>query len=179
MQEDWLGGGYDSNNEPDTNFVEQGDMESDKYLEMLNKEYGVSSFSNYTQDERIESTRLKEGDPLGLQHAGDFGLPTYDIGEVVSVVFSAAIILTAVLSVLMITKGGFSLMISSGDDDHKSAMVTIRNAIVGLFIAMIAYATLSYAGAFLGYNLTEYVSYTKVMEVIEAWSSTMQESNLR
>ena len=73
------------------------------------------------------------------------------IGQLVSGLVSAAIIVAALIALLFLILGGISWITSGGDKQKtESAQKTITNAVIGLVITVVAFAIWTVIKDFLG-----------------------------
>lgn len=81
---------------------------------------------------------------------GGTGAPT-DIGAVIKSIINLLLFILGAVSVIMIVIGGFKYVVSNGDSSQtKSAKDTILYAVIGLIVALLAYAIVNFVlGAFL------------------------------
>lgn len=69
------------------------------------------------------------------------GLPDDELGAVLANIINGVLGLIAAVSVLYIIYGGARYLISSGDDNKvEAAKSTLKDAVLGLFFALLAYA---------------------------------------
>lgn len=79
----------------------------------------------------------REGGTIAMPDQGSLGNL---IGNTVSII----ILIFALLAVIFVVKGGISLILSLGNEDKRKAAVrTIFYALVGLVVAILAYAIVS------------------------------------
>ena len=85
---------------------------------------------------------------------------------IANLAIALSLVVGTILSVVYIIKGGFSFVVSAGDDEKiKAAVHTIRYAIVGLIVIFLALLIIKILGAFFGFNFLSYLSYEKVHEM--------------
>jgi uncharacterized membrane protein len=97
----------------------------------------------------------------------------YDVVEVINRGLAYAIILAGFLSVIFIFIGGISFILSGGQDDKiKSAVGTIRYAIIGLIVTVLAVFVVDAVGKALGLNVIKYINFGDVLQFVTSIGST-------
>lgn len=101
----------------------------------------------------------------------------YDILEIINRGIAYAIIVAGFLSVIFIFVGGISFILSGGQEEKiKSAVSTIRYAIVGLIVTILATVIIGTVGKALGLNIIEYIQFGQVIETIKSITSSSGDS---
>ena len=78
-----------------------------------------------------------------------------------------AIMIAGFLSVVFIFVGGISFILSGGQDDKiKSAVGTIRYAIIGLIVTILSVVIINTVGRAIGINVIQYINFKDVIEII-------------
>ncbi|MFA5829794.1 MAG: hypothetical protein WC843_04860 [Candidatus Gracilibacteria bacterium] len=96
----------------------------------------------------------------------------YDIVEIVNRGLAYAIILAGLLSVVFIFIGGISFILSGGAEDKiKQAVGTIRYAIIGLVITVLAVVIVQIVGRFLGLDIIKYINFNDIISNITTITS--------
>ena len=91
----------------------------------------------------------------------------YDIVEIVNRGIAYAIIFAGFLSVVFIFVGGFSFILSGGQEDKiKHAVSTIRYAIIGLVITIFAVIIVGTVGKVLGIDINKYLNFSDIVNII-------------
>ncbi len=91
----------------------------------------------------------------------------YEIIELVNRGIAYAIIAAAFLSVIFIFYGGISFILSGGQEDKiKSAVSTIRYAIVGLIVTILATVIVGTVGKLMGLNILEYINFRDIIDIV-------------
>jgi len=86
-----------------------------------------------------------------------------------------AIIVAGFLSVVFIFVGGISFILSGGQEDKiKQAVSTIRYAIIGLIITVLAVVIVNAIGRILGLNTIEYINFAEIMDLIQQISDDIR-----
>lgn len=86
-----------------------------------------------------------------------------------------AIIVAGFLSVVFIFIGGISFILSGGQEEKiKQAVSTIRYAIIGLIVTILAVVAVNILGKVIGVNTTEYISFAKIVELIQDISQSVK-----
>lgn len=76
------------------------------------------------------------------------------------------------LSLVFILVGGFKFILSGGDETKtKEAMDTIRYALIGLAVTMIAFTVVSVVSRFFGFDLIGYIDFETVFEIVNSWTA--------
>lgn len=88
-----------------------------------------------------------------------------------------AIIVAGFLSVVFIFIGGISFILSGGHEEKiKQAVSTIRYAIIGLIITILAVIIVNAVGQIIGINTTEYISFAEIVRIIQEISKSIKGS---
>ena len=91
----------------------------------------------------------------------------YDVLEILNKGLAYAIIIAGLLSVIFIFIGGISFILSGGKDDKvKEAVSTIRYAIIGLIITVLAIVIVSTVGRALGLDIIRYINFSEIVETV-------------
>ncbi len=97
---------------------------------------------------------------------------SYDILEIINRGFAYAIIIAGFLSIIFIFVGGISFILSGGAEDKiKSAVSTIRYAIIGLIITILAVVIVGTVGKAMGLDIIKYIDFGQVIETIKSVTS--------
>lgn len=94
--------------------------------------------------------------------------------------FAVALLLVSstVLAIFYVTKGGFSFIMSSGDDEKiKAAVHTIRYSIVGLVVIFLSILIIKIIGAVFGFNLLSYLSFEKIQAMVNVIIERIKDSD--
>lgn len=92
---------------------------------------------------------------------------SYQAVEIINRAIAYAIIVAGFLSVVFIFFGGISFILSGGQEDKiKQAVSTIRYAIIGLVVTMLAVVIVGFVGKALGLNVVEYISLSQIFDLI-------------
>lgn len=79
-----------------------------------------------------------------------------------------AIIVAGFLSVVFIFIGGISFILSGGQEEKiKQAVSTIRYAIIGLIVTILAVIIVNALGKIIGISTTEYISFAQIVQIIQ------------
>ena len=104
----------------------------------------------------------------------------YDILEIINRGFAYAIIIAGFLSIIFIFVGGISFILSGGAEDKiKSAVSTIRYAIIGLIITILAVVIVGTVGKAMGLDIIKYIDFGQVIETIKGVTSGDSSVNLQ
>lgn len=97
---------------------------------------------------------------------------SYDILEIINRGFAYAIIIAGFLSIIFIFVGGISFILSGGAEDKiKSAVSTIRYAIIGLIVTILAVVIVGTVGKAMGLDIIKYIDFGQVIETIKSVTS--------
>lgn len=98
---------------------------------------------------------------------------SYDILEIINRGIAYAIIIAGFLSVVFIFIGGISFILSGGQEDKiKQAVGTIRYAIIGLIITILAVVIVATVGRALGLDVIRYIDFGQVLDIIRGLGET-------
>lgn len=88
-----------------------------------------------------------------------------------------AIIAAGFLSIIFIFVGGISFILSGGQEDKiKTAVSTIRYAIIGLVITVLAVVVVNALGKIIGISTTDYISFAEIVRLIQNISDSIKSS---
>lgn len=91
----------------------------------------------------------------------------YNVIEIINKGLAYGIIVAGGLSVLFIFIGGISFILSGGQEEKiKKAVGTIRYAIIGLVITVLAVVIVSAIGRVLGLDVIKYINFTDIINTI-------------
>jgi len=97
----------------------------------------------------------------------------YNVLEIINRGIAYAIIVAGFLSVVFIFLGGISFILSGGQEDKiKSAVSTIRYAIIGLVITILATVIIGTVGKAMGLDIIQYIKFGEIIDTIKAITST-------
>lgn len=100
----------------------------------------------------------------------------YSVYELANLAVAIAILAAGLLSILYIFIGGISFILSAGKEDKiKEAVHTIRYAIIGLIVTILAVTIITVLGNVFDFNLTSYLSWEKIMELVDKITSSFSE----
>lgn len=99
---------------------------------------------------------------------------TLNATEIINRGIAYAIIAAGILSVVFIFIGGISFILSGGQEDKiKQAVSTIRYAIIGLVITIIAVIIVNAVGQIIGLNPIQYISFDEIVRIIQNISNDL------
>lgn len=102
----------------------------------------------------------------------------YEILEIINRGLAYAIIVAGFLSVVFIFVGGISFILSGGQEDKiKSAVSTIRYAIIGLIITILATVIIGIVGRALGLDIIRYINFGDIIDTITNITATSGSQN--
>lgn len=91
----------------------------------------------------------------------------YEILEIINRGLAYAIIVAGLLSVIFIFVGGISFILSGGQEEKiKSAVSTIRYAIIGLIVTILATVIIGTVGKAMGLDIIKYINFGDIVETI-------------
>lgn len=94
-------------------------------------------------------------------------ITTVDTGVLINQIIAYAIILAGFLSVVFMLWGGIQFIISGGKEDKvKTATGTIRYAIIGLIVTILAVSVINLIGRVFNLDLVNYVNFDHILELI-------------
>lgn len=97
---------------------------------------------------------------------------SYQVLEIVNRGFAYAIIIAGFLSVVFIFVGGISFILSGGAEDKiKTAVSTIRYAIIGLIITVLAVVIVGTVGKAMGLDIIKYINFKDIIDTITGITS--------
>lgn len=100
----------------------------------------------------------------------------YEVLEILNRGLAYAIIIAGFLSVVFIFLGGISFILSGGQEDKiKSAVSTIRYAIIGLIVTVLATVIVGTIGKAMGLDIIRYINFGDIIDTIT--TITSQESS--
>lgn len=101
----------------------------------------------------------------------------YQIIDIINKGLAYGILAAGLLSVIFIFIGGFSFILSGGSEDKiKTAVGTIRYAIIGLIITIFAVVIVSTVGKLLGLDIIKYINFSEVIQNIQSLSTSLNNS---
>ena len=97
--------------------------------------------------------------------------------EIINRGIAYAIIVAGFLSVVFIFIGGISFILSGGQEEKiKQAVSTIRYAIIGLIVTVLAVIIVNAVGNVIGINTTQYISFAEIVRLIQEISKSFKGS---
>lgn len=102
----------------------------------------------------------------------------FDILEIINRGIAYAIIIAGFLSVVFIFLGGISFILSGGQEDKiKQAVSTIRYAIIGLIVTVMAVVIVGVVGKALGLNIIQYLNPADIFDTVRNITSSAGEDS--
>lgn len=102
----------------------------------------------------------------------------YNIPDVINKGLAYAILFAGILSVVFIIIGGFSFILSGGEEGKiKQAVGTIRYAIIGLVITILSVVIVQAIGQFIGLNVVKYLNLSDIFKNVQNLGETFSKSN--
>lgn len=93
---------------------------------------------------------------------------TLSLKDIVNRGIAYALLAAGLLSIVFIFIGGISFITSGGNEDKiKQAVSTIRYAIVGLIITIVAVLIVNILGRTIGLDVTSYISFDEIATIIQ------------
>ncbi len=97
----------------------------------------------------------------------------YEILEILNRGLAYAIIIAGLLSVIFIFIGGISFILSGGAEDKiKGAVSTIRYAIIGLIVTILATVIVGTVGKAMGLDIIRYLNFGDIINTIKSITTT-------
>jgi hypothetical protein len=97
---------------------------------------------------------------------------SYEVLEIVNRGFAYAIIIAGFLSVIFIFIGGISFILSGGQEEKiKQAVSTIRYAIIGLIVTVLAVVIVGTVGKAMGLDIIKYINFGDILDTITSVTS--------
>jgi len=97
----------------------------------------------------------------------------YNVMEIINRGLAYAIIIAGFLSVVFIFLGGISFILSGGQEDKiKSAVSTIRYAIIGLIVTILATVIIGTVGKAMGLDIIQYIRFGEIIDTIKSITSS-------
>jgi len=99
-----------------------------------------------------------------------------EFGDFVLLIISIFVLVSGILSILFILYGGLLLILSGWKEDKiKPAINTIRYAVLGLVITVVAIFVFPIFGRLLGIDVDKYAKPSRILEKIEElWNNIFQ-----
>ncbi|MEK7524407.1 MAG: hypothetical protein AAB588_05265 [Patescibacteria group bacterium] len=98
-----------------------------------------------------------------------------DLTELINKGIAYAIIVAGFLSVVFIFIGGISFILSGGQEEKiKQAVSTIRYAIIGLIVTILAVIIVNAVGKIIGISTTDYISFPQIVKLIQEISQSVR-----
>ncbi len=114
--------------------------------------------------------------PEGRGILGD--LANNNLIDLVNRGLALALIVAGFLSIVFIFFGGISFILSGGQEDKiKQAVSTIRYAIIGLIVTILAIVVVNGVGGVLGLNPVEYININEIINMVEDFSDQFSRSS--
>lgn len=93
----------------------------------------------------------------------------YDVVEIINRGIAYTIIIAGLLSVVFVFIGGISFILSGGQEDKiKQAVSTIRYAIFGLIITVLAVVAVATVGKAMGLDIIQYINFSDIVDTIRS-----------
>jgi len=97
----------------------------------------------------------------------------FEILEIVNRAIAYTIIIAGLLSVIFVFVGGISFILSGGKEEKiKSAVATIRYAIIGLVVTILATVIVGTVGRALGLDIIKYINLSDIFDLITSITSS-------
>lgn len=95
-------------------------------------------------------------------------LANINVVEIINRGIAYAIILAGLLCVFFVLYGGIKFILSGGDDAKiKEAVGTIRHAIIGLIITVLAVVLVATVGKALGLDIIHYIDFGEILAIVQ------------
>jgi hypothetical protein len=97
---------------------------------------------------------------------------SYELSDVVRISIALVVLVSGFMAVLFIIWGGVMLILSGGKDEKvKPAVNSIRFAVLGIIVIIIALFVTPKIGDMLGLNVSQYVDPKEIFSTIQGLSS--------
>ena len=94
---------------------------------------------------------------------------TFDLIDILNLAIGLAMVFAAALSIYYMFSGGISLILSGGQDDKiKEAVNTIRYAVIGLVITVLAFAFIYLLGNVFDVQVGEYINVDRIYSILSS-----------
>lgn len=94
---------------------------------------------------------------------------TFNIIDLINLAIGLAMVFAAALSIYYMFSGGISLILSGGQDDKiKEAVNTIRYAVIGLVITVLAFAFIYLLGNVFDVQVGEYINVERIYNILSS-----------
>ncbi|MFH1218214.1 MAG: hypothetical protein V1679_00005 [Candidatus Peregrinibacteria bacterium] len=104
----------------------------------------------------------------------------YEVLEIINRGLAYAIIIAGLLSVIFIFVGGISFILSGGQEEKiKSAVSTIRYAIIGLIVTILAIVIVGTVGKAMGLDIIKYINFGDIIDTITAITADSGSSGVK
>ncbi len=92
---------------------------------------------------------------------------TFDIITIVNLAIGLAMVFAAALSIYYMFSGGISLILSGGQDDKiKEAVNTIRYAVIGLVVTVLAFTVIFLLGNVFDVSVGDYINVERIYSIL-------------
>lgn len=92
---------------------------------------------------------------------------SFSLVELANMAVAYALLLAGFLAVVFVLYGGISFILSGGKDEKvKTAVNTIRYAIIGLLIVIFSFTLVAVVGRVFGYDLISYIRLDSIVELV-------------
>ena len=94
---------------------------------------------------------------------------TFNIIDLLNLAIGLAMVFAATLSIYYMFSGGISLILSGGQDDKiKESVNTIRYAVIGLVITVLAFAFIYLLGNVFEVQVGEYINVDRIYTILSS-----------
>ena len=101
-----------------------------------------------------------------------------NIKDLISRGIAYAMIAAGLLSVIFIFIGGISFILSGGEEEKiKQAVSTIRYAIIGLVVTILAVIIVNAVGSIIGLNTIKYIRFDEIVKIIQNITTDLRSSD--
>lgn len=102
---------------------------------------------------------------------------TLSVKDIINRGIAYALLAAGLLSIIFIFIGGISFITSGGNEDKiKQAVSTIRYAIVGLIVTIVAVLVVNVLGRAIGLDVTSYISFDEIANIIQTITEEIKSS---
>lgn len=94
---------------------------------------------------------------------------TFDLVDILNLAIGLAMVFAAALSIYYMFSGGISLILSGGQDDKiKESVNTIRYAVIGLIITVLAFAFIYLLGNVFNVQVGNYINVERIYSILSS-----------
>lgn len=97
---------------------------------------------------------------------------SFNLVDLINLGIGLAILIAFILSVYYMFAGAISMILSGGQEEKiKESVNTIRYAVIGLVVTVLAVVFIYMAGNFIGFNVEEHVNFDSILKAVSDFIS--------